>query len=519
MTRLVRLAPACFLLSCVNDSAPPSQGSKDHICGRSEHYTKQPEDCFKTPTADEAAATAPRAYPDGAPWTAWQGLCLVDGSDRLIAGNGVCELQESLTFRSDCEPTCGDSTLTADEATTCIHDWLADRRGCEAGANICVGPADCGNAKCEYDAQHQEDACNCPEDCSTPDQFRAIRNQDGTCAAPPDDPSPAAVCPCGNGTCEDHETYHSCPEDCDDPGTTTSTTDDSTTGSTTDDTATDTDTDTSPPPCDDDPACGPNETVETCPEQCNQCGDGVIYGDEACDNGTNDDAAYSPEKPPGEPCAPGCVDVAFCGDGTTNAPDETCDESGAQTPTCEANCQLPSCGDGTINAAAGEVCDDSNNVDGDGCTADCKAIERKVFVTSTQFKGDLGGALNNPDNLKASDGSSRRTMVDSMLARSLPTRRPHLQIMVKDPSSGSRISPSSTAALRTVRRWRMNFTLNLNRGSVKWRSPSGCAPTIATASPPSRCGITHNVDGAEQKNRSFKSCGHSGARVRIQASS
>jgi cysteine-rich repeat protein len=397
VTRLVRLAPACILLSCVNGSAPPSQESKDHICGMSEHYTKQPEDCFKTPTADEAAT--PRAYPDGAPWTAWHGLCLVDGSDRLIAGNGVCELQESLTFRSDCEPTCGDSTLSADEATTCIHDWLADRRGCEGGANICAGPADCGNAKCEYDAEHQEDACTCPEDCSTADQFRAIRNTDGTCAAPPDDPSPAAVCPCGNGTCEDHETYHSCPEDCDDPGTTTSTTEDSTTNSTTD-TTDDTATDTSPPPCNKDLVCDPEESVEGCPEDCSECGDGMVSGGEACDNG-NSNQTYWPQPPPNGACSEACDEqFTSCGDGDINGP-EICD-NGPQNQTywsssppdgaCSEACdeQFSFCGDGTIDAIAGETCDDMNTDQFDGCSAAC-SIECIVFVTNKSYSGNLGG--------------------------------------------------------------------------------------------------------------------------------
>jgi len=33
------------------------------------------------------------------------------------------------------------------------------------------------------------------------------------------------------------------------------------------------------------------------------------------------------------------------------------------------------CGDGIINANIGEVCDDGNVVDGDGCSANCKSIE------------------------------------------------------------------------------------------------------------------------------------------------
>src|SRR5687768_7615074 len=39
------------------------------------------------------------------------------------------------------------------------------------------------------------------------------------------------------------------------------------------------------PPCDDDPACGPDEDAIRCPDQCNVCGDGVVYGPETCDNG------------------------------------------------------------------------------------------------------------------------------------------------------------------------------------------------------------------------------------------
>ncbi len=36
---------------------------------------------------------------------------------------------------------------------------------------------------------------------------------------------------------------------------------------------------------------------------------------------------------------------------------------------CRTNCTIPRCGDGILDG--GEVCDDGNNVDGDGCSSDC----------------------------------------------------------------------------------------------------------------------------------------------------
>jgi len=225
-----------------------------------------------------------------------------------------------------------------------------------------------------------------------------------------------------------------------DTGDTSSTTDPSSTSTAESESSTTGESESSTtetPPCDDDPACGPSESLETCPEQCSVCGDGVLSGteacdngpdnqtywpttpppdacskdcdtafqwcgdailgdNEACDNGTNTDPPYS-NIPPPDPCAPGCVIPGFCGD-RQHTGEEACDD-GQQTATCEQNCMPPACGDGTANALAGEACDDSNKTDGDGCTADCKAIERKVFATSVDFVGNLNADKNNPDGL------------------------------------------------------------------------------------------------------------------------
>ena len=191
-------------------------------------------------------------------------------------------------------------------------------------------------------------------------------------------------------------------------------------------------------PCDDDPACGPGENIKTCPAQCSLCGDAILSGDEACDrgpdnqtywptqpppdacsetctallewcgdanqnaseacdNGNNTDPDYTFNPPPADACAPACTLPGHCGDAIING-NEPCDDA-AQTNTCELSCLTPACGDGTLNPLAGEVCDDTNNNDGDGCSADCNSIERLVFVSSLQYEGDFIPMTNNPDAL------------------------------------------------------------------------------------------------------------------------
>lgn len=60
-----------------------------------------------------------------------------------------------------------------------------------------------------------------------------------------------------------------------------------------------------------------------------------------------------------------------CGDGIING-DETCDDGG-ESLTCDDDCTAVSCGDSNINAAAGEECDDgSANGSANQCTLTCK---------------------------------------------------------------------------------------------------------------------------------------------------
>ena len=60
-----------------------------------------------------------------------------------------------------------------------------------------------------------------------------------------------------------------------------------------------------------------------------------------------------------------------CGDGTITPP-ETCDPpgtNGGQANECRDDCTF--CGDFMLDTGHGEECDDGNNVDGDGCSANC----------------------------------------------------------------------------------------------------------------------------------------------------
>ncbi|MEZ4445288.1 MAG: hypothetical protein R3B72_39815 [Polyangiaceae bacterium] len=113
-------------------------------------------------------------------------------------------------------------------------------------------------------------------------------------------------------------------------------------------------------------ACDDGMETATCDIDCTavECGDGVFnMTAEVCDEGANtatcDDDCTLPE----------------CGDGVFNDQVEGCDEGGVDTATCDADCTIVECGDGTTNSVAGEVCDDTNTVDGDGCSADCMSDE------------------------------------------------------------------------------------------------------------------------------------------------
>ncbi len=94
------------------------------------------------------------------------------------------------------------------------------------------------------------------------------------------------------------------------------------------------------------------------------CGDAIVSGDEACDDGNQID---------GDECTNACT-LAVCGDQVVQAGVEDCDD-GMASKTCDADCTAAMCGDAQTNTAAGEACDDGNALDSDGCVKGCVAAK------------------------------------------------------------------------------------------------------------------------------------------------
>lgn len=91
------------------------------------------------------------------------------------------------------------------------------------------------------------------------------------------------------------------------------------------------------------------------------CGNGIIDGDEECDDGNSDD---------NDACSNSCTS-AVCGDGITQSSNgEECDDGG-ESSTCDNDCTIASCGDGTINTTAGETCDGDTGSDTSRCSSSC----------------------------------------------------------------------------------------------------------------------------------------------------
>jgi fibro-slime domain-containing protein len=108
-----------------------------------------------------------------------------------------------------------------------------------------------------------------------------------------------------------------------------------------------------------------------------RCGDAVLNGDEACDNGINADGYTLSDTA----CAPGCVLPPWCGDGQIDAMfSEECDPgngaAGAETG-CLTDCTFGArCGDGVLNGE--EECDDGDRQNNDGCNVNCRKERVRV---------------------------------------------------------------------------------------------------------------------------------------------
>ena len=122
------------------------------------------------------------------------------------------------------------------------------------------------------------------------------------------------------------------------------------------------------------------------------CGDGVIEGSEACDDGnaTNTDA-----------CPNTCV-AASCGDGFVRSGVEACDDANSSnTDACLTTCVAASCGDGFIRSGV-EECDAGGT--SDTCSVTCQTVTATQTV-QTSSGGDSGSS---------DSGSSSTTTVEGM---------------------------------------------------------------------------------------------------------
>jgi cysteine-rich repeat protein len=329
-------------VSCPDDcvwSEATGEGDSAEVCDAQENWTFV-EACLETcgngqEDQGETAETCPRDFPEP---TCGDGICGVDEDPAQCpvechggsCGDGVCDPHENANIcGKDCGAGCGDGTCDAGEEVTCTRDC----EPCQGDACVC-GDMVCGPG---------ESMATCPEDCT--------------------------AASCGNGAMEDGEA------------------------------------------CDD----GNQIDTDACTSQCEMaaCGDGIVWaGEETCDDGA--------DNGPGKPCSATC-EANACGDGDVG-PGETCDDGNdIDTDDCTNACEPAACGDGSIwegeeecddgnpidtddctNACLGarcgdeivwageEQCDDGNMVDTDSCSNAC--VERRViFVTSAEFKGDLGG--------------------------------------------------------------------------------------------------------------------------------
>ncbi len=236
---------------------------------------------------------------------------------------------ESASCDVDCTFTvCGDLLVNSTAGEDCDEGGLDDSATCDADCTLPVCGDGYPNAEVGEACDDAGDSAACNADCTLAScgDFVVNAAADEDCDSGAVD---SATCDadCTVATCGDAVSNAAAGEQCDDGGESAA--------------------------CDVD--CTPSD-----------CGDGLLNltAGEQCEDGNDVD---------GDGCSSTCqievTVVPVCGDGVPEG-GEACDEAGA-TSTCDADCTLPECGDGLVNQAAGEVCEDGNDVDGDGCSSTC----------------------------------------------------------------------------------------------------------------------------------------------------
>ncbi|MFT6627770.1 MAG: cysteine-rich repeat protein [Flavobacteriales bacterium] len=305
-----------------------------------------------------------------------------DGTVNVAAGEGCDDRGESAACDADCSVSrCGDGIINNSAGEAC------DDAGSSATCNLDCSVASCGDGVinaaagevCD-DGARNGDPLSCAADCG------------GVTAAV-----------CGNGvpevgeSCDDAGESLSCDDDCSD-----TVCGDGATNATAGELCDDGGNNGTPGACAadclgiTDAVCGNGvlEAGERCDDagptnECDadctftECGDGVrnATAGEACDDGTNN----------GEPrgCAVDCggLTPSVCGNGVSEA-GEFCDTSG-DSAACDSNCTEALCGDGTLNAAALELCDDgAANGEPLACAANCQGTTAAICGNGVAEAGE-----------------------------------------------------------------------------------------------------------------------------------
>ncbi|MBK8265465.1 MAG: VCBS repeat-containing protein [Nannocystis sp.] len=119
-----------------------------------------------------------------------------------------------------------------------------------------------------------------------------------------------------------------------------------------------------------------------------------------------------------ETCVMVVQEHLLCGDGELNSPLEVCDDGNqVDGDGCEANCQLTiECGNGVVQGS--EQCDDGNLDPGDGCDEFCQ-IEGDETTTTDTTSTSTSGSESDSDSdtmttsASATDGTATMTATDS----------------------------------------------------------------------------------------------------------
>lgn len=199
-----------------------------------------------------------------------------------------------------------------------------------------------------------------------------------------------------------------------------------------------------------------NEAILRIPTpQC--CGDGVVEGDEACDD-DNHDSTDSCVSCVAAVCGDGFVQAgveecddandddtdaciacvsAVCGDGFQQVGVEECDDGNdSNEDNCVEGCVAAVCGDGYVNPEAEEECDDGNDNSDDACSNDClpnggtssesgtesTSSESDTDVTTTDTDTDgSGSSSTDPDTGTSPTSTMSAATTDTVTATGIDT--------------------------------------------------------------------------------------------------